>query len=125
MQAEASGRTSSVWNWTRRYERGLSARIKFDKTKASGRHEQAWFGRGERIRTSDPCVPNAVRYRAALRPDKINGPTKRAGIVLHQRVETQAMGIGHGSTGDLAARQIDPFRKSSVCSHGFLYSLRG
>jgi hypothetical protein len=60
------------------------------------------YGRGERIRTSDPCVPNAVRYRAALRPDKINRTTKRAGIVLHQGVETQAMSIGHRSTGNLA-----------------------
>ena len=25
--------------------------------------------RGERIRTSDPLVPNQVRYQAALRPD--------------------------------------------------------
>ena len=57
--------------------KGLSARIRFDKTKLSGRHEQAWFGRGERIRTSDPCVPNAVRYRAALRPDK-NSQNRKA-----------------------------------------------
>ena len=28
---------------------GLSARIRFDKTKMSGRHEHALFGRGERI----------------------------------------------------------------------------
>ena len=26
-------------------------------------------GRGEKIRTSDPLVPNQVRYQAALRPD--------------------------------------------------------
>jgi hypothetical protein len=26
-------------------------------------------GRGERIRTSDPLVPNQVRYQAAPRPD--------------------------------------------------------
>jgi hypothetical protein len=69
----------------------------------SGRHEQAWFGRGERIRTSDPCVPNAVRYRAALRPDKINSITTGAAIVLYQRVETQAMGVGHRSTGNLSS----------------------
>ena len=103
--------------------RGLSARIRFDKTKMSGRHEQAWFGRGERIRTSDPCVPNAVRYRAALRPDKINRTTKRGGIVLHQGVETQAMGVGHRSTGNLAARQVHPFRQSSVCLHGLFHPL--
>lgn len=27
------------------------------------------FGRGKRIRTSDPCVPNAVLYQAELFPD--------------------------------------------------------
>jgi hypothetical protein len=26
-------------------------------------------GRGERIRTSDSCVPNAVLYQAELRPE--------------------------------------------------------
>ena len=29
------------------------------------------FGRRERIRTSDPFVPNEVRYQAALHADKI------------------------------------------------------
>ncbi len=28
------------------------------------------FGRGERIRTSDPSVPNRVLYQAEPRPDK-------------------------------------------------------
>src|SRR4051795_12276353 len=28
-----------------------------------------WNGRGERIRTSDSCVPNAVLYQAELHPD--------------------------------------------------------
>ncbi len=27
------------------------------------------YGRGERIRTSDPLVPNQVRYQTALRPE--------------------------------------------------------
>ena len=27
------------------------------------------FGRGDRIRTCDPLVPNQMRYQAALRPD--------------------------------------------------------
>ena len=44
------------------------------------RVEQDLCGRGERIRTSDPCVPNAVRYRAALRPDKINRATSEKGL---------------------------------------------
>jgi hypothetical protein len=30
---------------------------------------QFLFGRGERIRTSDPLRPRQVRYQAALRPD--------------------------------------------------------
>ncbi len=28
------------------------------------------YGRGERIRTFDPLVPNQMRYQAALRPDE-------------------------------------------------------
>ncbi len=28
-------------------------------------------GRGERIRTFDPLVPNQMRYQAALRPDNL------------------------------------------------------
>ena len=31
--------------------------------------QQKEGGRGERIRTSDSCVPNAVLYQAELRPD--------------------------------------------------------
>ena len=31
-------------------------------------------GRGERIRTSDPVVPNDVRYQAALRPANHDSP---------------------------------------------------
>ena len=29
-----------------------------------------YSGRGERIRTFDPLVPNQMRYQAALRPDR-------------------------------------------------------
>jgi hypothetical protein len=32
------------------------------------KHTMQFFGRGGRTRTADPCVPNAVRYRTALRP---------------------------------------------------------
>ena len=28
-----------------------------------------FYGRGDRIRTYDPLVPNQMRYQAALRPD--------------------------------------------------------
>ena len=34
-------------------------------------------GRGERIRTSDSCVPNAVLYQAELRPDRNNDSAKK------------------------------------------------
>jgi hypothetical protein len=40
--------------------------------KAQGSSElKTWDlnGRGERIRTSDPLVPNQVRYQTALRPE--------------------------------------------------------
>jgi len=30
-----------------------------------------FFGRGDRIRTYDPLVPNQMRYQAALRPDVV------------------------------------------------------
>ena len=51
------------------------------KTTAQGRRQMAStpyqqtttvieIGRGERIRTSDSCVPNAVLYQAELRPDR-------------------------------------------------------
>jgi hypothetical protein len=29
-----------------------------------------FYGRGDRIRTYDPLVPNQMRYQAALRPDR-------------------------------------------------------
>ena len=36
-----------------------------------------YCGRGERIRTSDSCVPNAVLYQAELRPDRNNDSAKK------------------------------------------------
>ena len=43
-------------------------------------------GRGERIRTSDPLVPNQVRYQTALRPEQwigewlaVRGRTQNSG----------------------------------------------
>lgn len=32
------------------------------------KHTMQFLCRGGRTRTADPCVPNAVRYRTALRP---------------------------------------------------------
>ncbi len=34
-----------------------------------GQRSRELNGRGERIRTFDPLVPNQMRYQAALRPD--------------------------------------------------------
>jgi hypothetical protein len=34
-----------------------------------GQRSRDMNGRGERIRTFDPLVPNQMRYQAALRPD--------------------------------------------------------
>ena len=45
-------------------------------------------GRGERIRTSDPLVPNQVRYQTALRPEMMLGEmsTRGAFLVAQARV---------------------------------------
>ena len=39
-------------------------------------------GRGERIRTSDSCVPNAVLYQAELHPEWCSGLTNVLAILL-------------------------------------------
>ena len=71
------------------------------------------FGRGERICTFDPCVPNAVRYRAALRPNRVR-ILERNRIVLHQRVETQAVRLGHAAAGDFTLREVHALRQSGI-----------
>jgi hypothetical protein len=38
-------------------------------------------GRGERIRTSDPLVPNQVRYQTALRPELMLNSRRRLGAI--------------------------------------------
>ena len=43
----------------------VSSRLAFK----AGKLEKKRSGRGERIRTSDTCVPNAVLYQAELHPD--------------------------------------------------------
>ena len=48
----------------------LQARCGTEKQKATQRVAFCGiFGRGKRIRTSGPCVPNAVLYQAELFPD--------------------------------------------------------
>ena len=73
------------------------------------RVEQDLCGRGERIRTSDPCVPNAVRYRAALRPDKINRATSEKGLSYITGSKRKPWASATPSTGNLAAGQVHPF----------------
>ena len=43
--------------------------IRKEKNRGNPRHSVVWVGRSERIRTSDPCVPNAVLYQAELHSD--------------------------------------------------------
>ena len=44
------------------------------------------YGRGERIRTFDPLVPNQMRYQAALRPEVIIVPCNYIAINLNQNI---------------------------------------
>jgi hypothetical protein len=39
------------------------------------------YGRSERIRTSDPLVPNEVRYQTALHSDDVADPAAFAGLI--------------------------------------------
>ena len=51
-------------------EQTLSDFAPFDRiTNHSSLIRNDIFGRGKRIRTSGPCVPNAVLYQAELFPD--------------------------------------------------------
>jgi hypothetical protein len=43
-----------------------------------GRKREGYAGRGERIRTSDSCVPNAVLYQAELHPEMEDGSLTEA-----------------------------------------------
>ena len=45
-----------------------------------------FIGRGERIRTFDPLVPNQMRYQAALRPDKRVTITQRGPFLSRPRL---------------------------------------
>src|SRR3546814_7549925 len=46
----------------------------FHRNHYIGMRLSPFFGRGERIRTSDPHTPSVMRYQAALRPDQSAGP---------------------------------------------------
>jgi hypothetical protein len=43
------------------------------------------YGRSERIRTSDPLVPNEVRYQTALHSDDVADPAAFAGLIDARR----------------------------------------
>ena len=43
-------------------------------------------GRGERIRTFDPLVPNQMRYQAALRPDSKYSNRLRTARILSTQI---------------------------------------
>jgi hypothetical protein len=43
------------------------------------------IGRGERIRTSGPLVPNQMRYQAAPLPDRVQAPVTRHTCGLRSR----------------------------------------
>ena len=49
-------------------------------------------GRSERIRTSDPCVPNAVLYQAEPHSDRGSGPERR-----RSEVRTRLINTGFGT----------------------------
>ena len=51
-----------------------------------------FYGRGERIRTSDPLCPRQVRYQAALRPDESE-------FTIMPAVKMQSKSAGAGTTG--------------------------
>jgi hypothetical protein len=44
----------------------------------------AKIGRGERIRTSGPCLPKTVLYQAELLPDRTHGPSGPAGLGVYR-----------------------------------------
>jgi hypothetical protein len=67
-------RDKTVHFESRAFELGGSHRYKIDYIGDFRQSENRCMslilnGRGERIRTSDPLVPNQVRYQTALRPD--------------------------------------------------------
>ena len=47
-----------------------NGRREFPKDRVATARKYLNYGRGERIRTSDPLHPMQVRYQAALRPDR-------------------------------------------------------
>ncbi len=70
-------------------------------------------GRGDRIRTYDPLVPNQMRYQAALRPEAIivthnvvmiSSNSKQSTALKGVRVVTLALNLGASSRRRQACR---------------------
>ena len=64
------------------------------------------YGRGERIRTSDPLCPRQVRYQAALRPDEAEST-----IMTRQKMQMKKGGKGGL---DQATYRTSPWRANST-----------
>ena len=71
-------RVDDLLVWLVRAHRGNSIRfgafglpVQLTKGGRLSIHDGIGNGRGERIRTSDPLVPNQVRYQTALRPEQM------------------------------------------------------
>ena len=62
----------------------------------------AHYGRGERIRTSDPLCPRQVRYQAALRPDEAEST-----ITTRQKMQMKK-GAKRGEVTDIASEGRPP-----------------
>ena len=63
------------------------------------------IGRGERIRTSDPIVPNDVRYQAALRPDATRESTSFVAVPSTFEPPDVLHGRHHDVGGETSARE--------------------
>ncbi|GEM_PF-1135080 len=74
-----------------------------------GQRSRELIGRGERIRTFDPLVPNQMRYQAALRPDPVivMGPGLFSAQAITPCGDHRAFfQPNHGGMGDAFGRSI-------------------
>src|SRR5258708_3995721 len=71
-------------------------------------------GRGERIRTFDPLVPNQLRYQAALHPEAANCTQARP---MDQAVNLASASyfLLTGESASPAARRLSPIRRATNC----------
>ena len=69
-----------------------------------------------------PLRPERNALPGCATPRQKNSTTERGGIVLHQRVKTQAMRIGHSPTGNFSGQQVHALRQTGVCPDGFRHA---